>query len=237
MIKRILSATVVAGSLFASTATHAALVAQWDLTGQPGNQLTNTALVLASGITGGLMSRGAGLTSAAAGNSFSATGWNSQATDYMSLSLTVAAGTSLDLQTLSVGTRSSNTGPGSIGLFYSGDGFASAITTVAQPGTNFVNSAIDLSTLADVTGSVEFRFYQIGTTAAGGGTSTGSGTFRLTDYFNGGTDENLSLTGTLSSVSAVPLPAAAWLMVAGLGVLGASVRRKRPVATPTAAAA
>lgn len=237
MIKSVSAAAVLLGSLFSSTATHAALVAQWDLSGQLGSQVTSTALVLASGITGGLMSRGAGLTGSAAGNSFSSTGWNSQNTDYLSLSLTVAAGSSLDLQTLSFGTRSSGTGPGSIGLFYSGDGFTTAITTIAQPGTSFVNSAIDLTALADVTGALEFRFYQIGTTAAGGGTSSSTGTFRLTDYFNGATDENLSLTGTVSSVSAVPLPAAAWLMVAGLGALGASVRRKRPAATAAAAAA
>jgi hypothetical protein len=222
------------GALLFSSASQAALVAQWDLSGQAGNQVSSTALVLASGITGGLMSRGAGLTGSAAGNSFSSTGWNGQSTDYLSLTLNVAAGSSLDLQTLSVGTRSSNTGLGSIGLFYSGDGFTTAITTIAQPGTNFVNSAIDLTALADVTGALEFRFYQIGTTAAGGGTSTAAGTFRLTDYFNGATDENLSLTGTLSTASAVPLPAAAWLLVAGLGAMGAAVRRQRAAAGSTA---
>jgi hypothetical protein len=229
MIKSVSAAAVLLGSLFSSSATHAALVAQWDLSGQPGNQVTTTALVLASGITGGLMARGAGLSISPATNSFSSTGWNGQNTDYLSLSLTVAAGSSLDLQTLSFGTRSSNTGLGSIGLFYSGDGFTTAITTITQPGTNFVNSAIDLTALADVTGSLEFRFYQIGTTAAGGGTSSATGTFRLTDYFNGATDENLSLTGTLSTASAVPLPAAGWLLVAGLGAMGAAVRRQRAV--------
>ena len=222
------------GALLFSSASQAALVAQWDLTGQTGSQVSSTALVLASGITGGLMSRGAGLTSSAAANSFSSTGWNGQSTDYLSLTLNVAAGSTLDLQTLSVGTRSSNTGLGSIGLFYSGDGFTTAITTITQPGTNFVNSAIDLTALADVTGALEFRFYQIGTTAAGGGTSTAAGTFRLTDYFNGATDENLSLTGTLSTASAVPVPAAAWLLVAGLGVMGAAVRRQRAAAGSTA---
>lgn len=222
------------GALLFSNAAQAALVAQWDLTGQIGSQVSSTALVLASGITGGLMSRGAGLTGSAAGNSFNSIGWNGQSTDYLSLTLNVAAGSSLDLQTLSFGTRSSNTGPGSIGLFYSGDGFTSAITTIVQPGISFVNSAIDLTALADVTGALEFRFYQIGNTAAGGGTSSATGTFRLTDYFNGATDENLSLTGTVSSVSAVPLPAAAWLLVAGLGVMGAAAKRQRAATGSTA---
>ena len=184
--------------------------------------------MLASGITGGVISRGAGLTSSAALNSFSSAGWNSQSTDYVSLSLTVDAASSLDLQTLSLGTRSSNTGPGTWGLFYNGDGFSNAITTVSTaPGSVFVNSAIDLSALPNVTGALEFRLYQIGTTAANGGATNTAGTFRLTDYFNGSTDENLSLTGTLSSVSAVPLPAAAWLLLAGLGALGVTVRGRR----------
>jgi hypothetical protein len=235
MLKSVSVAAVLAASLFSSTATHAALVAQWDLSGQLGSQVTTTALVLASGITGGLMARGAGLGTSAAGNSFSSAGWNSQNTDYLSLSLTVAAGSSLDLQTLSFGTRSSGTGPGSIGLFYSGDNFTTAITTIAQPGTSNLYSAINLTALADVTGALEFRFYQIGTTAAvGGGTTSPLGTFRVTDYFNGATDENLSLTGTVSTASAVPLPAAAWLMLAGLGAMGAAVRRQRAAADSTA---
>jgi hypothetical protein len=52
-----------------------------------------------------------------------------------------------------------------------------------KTGTNCVNSAINLSALLDLTGAVEFRIIQIGTAAANGGATGGSGTFRVTDYF------------------------------------------------------
>ncbi|MCU0922668.1 MAG: hypothetical protein MUF16_20500, partial [Burkholderiaceae bacterium] len=102
--------------------------------------------------------------------------------------------------------RSSATGPGTIGLYYSGDGVTAALATFNQaPGANFVNSVVDLDSLPGLAGTVEFRLRQVGTTAANGGSTGANGTFRLTGYFESGVFErSAQFTG---SVTAIPEPA------------------------------
>jgi hypothetical protein len=64
--------------------------------------------------------------------------------------------------------RSSATGPGTIGLYYSGDGVTAALATFNQaPGANFVNSVVDLDSLPGLAGTVEFRLRQVGLAALG----------------------------------------------------------------------
>ena len=54
-----------------------------------------------------------------------------------------------------------------------GDAIATALTTFDQaPGSNFVNTIVDLSALPDLMGNVEFRVAQIGTAAANGGSTS-----------------------------------------------------------------
>jgi hypothetical protein len=70
----------------------------------------------------------------------------------------------------------------------------------------------------------------IGAGAANGGAATASaGTFRVTGYFeNGIFERDLQFTGTTEAIgAAIPLPAAAWLMLAGLGAMGAAARRRK----------
>lgn len=204
-------------------AASAQTVAQWDLLGAVGNE-PSRAGTAASNVTALNLTRGAGLTAiAVAANGFNSDGWTGEATDYISFGFNVAAGWQVSLSSLYVGSRSSNTGPGTLRLTYSGDGFASTLGTFNQaPGTNFVNQIINLNSLVNLQGNVEFRIYQVGSTSANGGSTGGTGTFRLTGYFVGGTfDRNLQFTG---SVTQVPTPAAAALFgMAGL----AGLRRRR----------
>ena len=74
--------------------------------------------------------------------------------------------------------------------------------------------------MANLTGTVEFRIYQVGNTAANGGTPETNRHFRLTNYFWGGVDQgNMSFSG-----SVVPAPGA--LALLGLGGLVGGRRRR-----------
>jgi hypothetical protein len=79
-------------------------------------------------------------------------------------------------------------------------------------------------------GTVEFRIGMIAGAAANGGAVAGAGTFRVGGYFeNGVFERDLQFTGTTEEIggAVVPLPAAAWLMLAGLGAIATTARRRK----------
>lgn len=217
----------VAAGLAASA--NAQLVASWNLQAAPGNQASQAPAAAAANVTGLAITRGAGLSASAAGNSISSSGWTQQSTDFFSFGFNVGAGFSVNLSSLVIGTRSSSTAPGTLALRYSGDGFTSTLFTFAQtstvdgsgnPGVGFLNSTINLSSLTGLTGLVEFRIFQVGTGSATGGTSASGGTFRITNFFSSGVDSgDLRFTGTV-----VPAPGA--LALVGLSGLVAGRRRR-----------
>lgn len=204
----------------AGVASAAVTVSQWDLTGAPGDQAFTVGSGVAN-VTASNLTRGAGLTGNTGANSLNSLGFTQEATDYVSLGFTVASGYGVDLNSFYFGARSSNTGPGLMGLYYNGDGFASPIAQFVMPsGSVFINQVVDLTALPVLTGNVEFRFKQIGNVAANGGTTSASGTWRVTAYFVNSTfDRNLQFTGDV-----VPTPGAVALL--GLGGLVAGRRRR-----------
>ncbi len=215
---KIFALAVLAAS--AGVASASVTISQWDLLNAPGNQVSSPGIGSAN-VAAMDLTRGTGLTASAASNSFSASGWTQQTSDYFSWGFTVDSGFQVNLDKLYIGTRSSNTGPGTMGLYYSGDGFSSLLHTFDQtPGSNFVNSVIDLSALPNLSGTVEFRVGQVGSGAANGGTTSASGTFRFSAYFFNNTfDRNLQFTGDV-----IPTPGAMALL--GLGGLVAGRRRR-----------
>jgi hypothetical protein len=216
--------TVVLAALVAVAGSAAAsneVITSWINFGQGGNQASSAVGTQAANVVGNVLTRGSGLTASAASNSLSASNWQfSDANDYFTFGFTVDAGYSVDLGSLWLGSRSSNTGPGLMGLFYSGDGFASSLHTFDQsPGSNFVNSIIDLSGLTGLTGTVEFRIAMLADVAANGGTVSSSGTFRVGDHFDGSNFTEMRFVGKV-----VPAPAS--LALLGLGGLVAGRRRR-----------
>jgi len=194
-------------------------IANWNMAGLTGTEAT--AAGTGSGVTALNATRGAGLTGATAANSMNASGWTGQATDYFSFGFTVGSGDSVNLSSLSIGTRASGTGPGSVGLFYSLNNYSAALATITQGNGTFVNSVINLSALQGLTGTVEFRLMAIGTNSAGGGTTTSGGTLRMTNFFSG--SPSVDQGGFFFTGEVVPAPGA----IALLGVAGLVGSRRR----------
>jgi hypothetical protein len=210
---------------------QAASIVEWDLLGAPGNQASTAASSAATNVTGLDLTRGSGLSGSGAKNSFSSTGFSgNDAGDYVEFGFSVDAGYSVDLDTLFIGTRSSNTGPGTLGLFSSQDGFSSSLFTFTQSGTAFNNQTVDLSALTGLTGTVNFRIYEIGDTQAdGSGATANTGTFRVGAYFeNGNFANNLGFSGTVNTLGGnpVPVPAAVWLLGSAVAGMAGVARRK-----------
>ncbi len=215
---------VLALALALSGTAGAATIVEWSLEGAPGNQATTAGQTALTGVVAGDLARGAGLNATGAANSFSSSGWTGQATDYYSFGFSLDAGTTVDLESLYIGTRSSGTGPGVVGLYWSGDNYLNSLTVFTQGSGTFLNSVVDLSSLPELSGNVEFRLVQFGTTSAGGGTTASGGTFRTTGYFTpAGFDRNMQITGT---VSVVPEPGTIALLLAGLATVGFVARRR-----------
>jgi len=145
--------------------------------------------------------------------------------DYIQFGFNVANGTTVNLNSLSIATQSSGTGPGTLGLYTSLDGFTNSLFTfLQQPGGNPVDSVIDLSSLGPITGPFSVRIIQIGNNAANGGTTGNAGTFRVADYFNNGTFFDIQFEGTTATVPepSTFLIAAMFIAVA----LGVHLRRR-----------
>lgn len=195
-------------------------IAAWDMFGQPGDQAASAATAAAANVTGNTMVRGAGLSPNVGGNSFNSAGWNGlDADDYIAFGFTVDAGFEVDLESLIIGSRSSGSGPGQLGLFYSGDGFSSNLYTFNQSGTNFLNAVIDLSALTGLTGNVEFRIRALSDLRADGGTGiSAQGTWRIADFFDGSNFTDTQFTGNV-----VPTPGA----IALFGAAGLAASRRR----------
>jgi hypothetical protein len=229
-IKKLTSMAVAGLFTVAAAATGAfayptADIAAWDTTGLLGTEaaVAGRGALHVSAIN---LTRGAGLTPSAAANNFGSTGWDGvDAGDYFEFGLTIESGYQASLNDLWIGSRSSSTGPGTIGFYSSLDGYANPFYTQIQPNGTYANTVIDLSALGPVNGSLFIRLYEIGNTQAdGAGDTAGTGTFRIGDYYDGIEFYDIVITGeTSQAASAVPLPNTVWML--GFGILSLAAAR------------
>lgn len=223
-MKRVLAALAMMLFMAAGSAP-AATVAEWDTTGALGTELSIAGSGSVNVIADSLV-RGSGLTPSSAANNFGAVGWNgTDPNDYYQFGISVANGYTTTLNELWISTRSSSTGPGTIGVYTSLDNYANPVYSITQPSAVYVNSKIDLSSLGAIVGAFSIRLMEIGDTAANGYPTAGTGTFRAGDYYDGSAFQDIILTGDTTPLP-TPIPAAAWLL--GSGLLGlAGIRRRR----------
>ena len=206
----------------------------FDFTAQPGNQAFQIPTVVATHVTATNLIRGNGLTASGAANSFSSSGWSpSDADDYVEFGLTVEHGYRANLTTLKFASRSSGTGPGTMALQSSRDGFGSNLLVWNQLNTADANILADLSGLGDQTGSLHFRIVALPGPSASGGSLSGAGTWRIGTTTTPGNTNFMLLEGTVSQLANVPEPSSILLLSLssiGLAARGLSYRsdRRRP---------
>jgi hypothetical protein len=182
----------IAAVLVFSSAQASALIIAWDVAGygSPVNDTLTASTIelnLATGDGFNYLSRGGGLTGAAAGSSFSSNHWNAgafnQNSSYIIFTIKPADGYELNLTSLQAAMNGSNTGPRNGRWGYSLDGgttftMSSDFTIpYAAPGSfNVVWDFDDFST----TNAVQFRYWGWGPVSiAGGATNASAGTERI----------------------------------------------------------
>jgi hypothetical protein len=142
------------------------MLGTWDLTSQPGSQVSSPAKMAAPGVTAGGLSRSAALVATSGTNSIAASNWTTGAmpdmTMYFTLSITPPAGCTVSMTGMAVDVASSGTGPTVAAVATSADAFAhtSPIST-ALPSTPTL--AVSKSATA-----IELRIYGYGAMAATG---------------------------------------------------------------------
>lgn len=205
--KTLLVAGVIVGVVGAVRA-NAALVT-YDITTSATAVTTIAGTTGVPGLTPSNLSRGTGLTSSGATNSFSSTGWNDLAAeDYTSFGFTLDSGVTVTLTTIDFTYTSSNTGPANMALRSSIDGFAANLATFTA--ANAVNNySLDVSSLGEISSSIEFRFVAVDASSVSGGAVAAAGTSRVRN--------SLAING-------IPEPASALLGAIGLFPL---LRRRR----------
>lgn len=195
---------------------QADLIAEWDFAGNVGDEVSDNADTLGSGISSAVIMRGAGITASANAGRFNANNWTQPDFagafangDYFSMTITADASSTFDVSDWAFKFERSSTGPTEWALYSSADAYNTAIDSYTALG----NSS-QADTLSGQTGlsSVTFRFYGWGNTATAGSAGFEGSGFDL--QFNG-------------TVTTIPEPTTIALIGLGLGGMLAIRRRAR----------
>ena len=197
-----------------------AQIATYDFTGALGSQASTAATGVDPNLTAADISRGAGVTAAAAGSCITSTGWATGTTlstannDYYTITLTPASGFGLNLTSLVFSTQISSQGPANASVRTSLDGFATDAGAFVPTTTNArVSIPLNGPSFTSITAPIEVRIYGYNAVASGG-------TFRI----GSGATPNLLVNG---SVAAIPEPTTLALLAFGGAGMMTRLRRKK----------
>lgn len=160
--------------------TFAGALASWDFTGEPGTQTSTAAGSNAPGVIATSVTRSSTLMSATGTNSINATSWPTASqrdlTAYYTLSITAPSGCTLDVSSLAIDAKSSNTGPMTAAVATNDDDFTTtASVSTTEPSTPALS-------IAGGSASLEIRIYGFDASAT-------TGTLRV--------QNTLAITGTI----------------------------------------
>lgn len=214
----IITGSMVAAVLVLAVSKSSAQIAAWDVSGSGSPAVaTLTATTSDPNLSAAPVLGRVDVGMTAAANSFNSSNWDITATlatndNYITFSVSAAAGYQLNMTSLSYAMNGSNTAPGTDQWGFSTDG---GVTWTMEDPFNMHQPAVSsLSNwdFADVSAtSVEFRFWAYGTNSIIGATSSIGGTTRINNIAG----NDLILNGT---VTAVPEPST--LTMIGLGMVG-----------------
>ncbi len=233
MLYRIVQGMVLFCSFSMSANSHAAMLLTWNTAGNTGLETTELSTSNLVGISASTLTLGSGITPTSNTNRFGGSSWFSTGNTAAGSTLAEAvsgdkyiefivaptagfnfSGTSFEF----IWDRTATTGPSSVTLRSSLDGFASnlgSVTGIPAGGTTVVRT-ISLAGVANVVSATTFRLYGYAGTGAGGtgGFDTGNTTVTPNVVFNG-------------SVALTPVPEASTLAFAAIGGVGVLARFRR----------
>jgi len=225
-MKRLFVTSIIALTLLKSA--DAAAILAWNTFGNAGTETTEPSFSNDAGVSAANLTLGAGVTAAANGNRFGGNAWfdtgdtnpttlaeSVAGNDYIQFIVTPVDGFSVSVTSFVFSWDHSSTGPGSLTLRSSADGFTSDLGGVTGLAASITTgNTINITTVPDFTTSTTFRLYGFGATA-----STGTGGFDTASSV-----VNVQLNGT---VDPVPEPTSIPLVVGGVGTLLLFRRRSR----------
>lgn len=177
---------------------------QWNTFGNTGSESTEPSVANDTRISSASLTKGSGVTNATNSNRFGGSNWfdtgDSNPTtlsesitgnDYIQFTVTPTSGSQFSVTSLVFSWDRSNTGPSSVALRYSIDGYSSDLGSVTSlPASLSTGNTISISGITDIISSVTFRLYGYNATGA-----TGTGGFDCTTNA-----VNVVLNGSASAI-------------------------------------
>jgi len=159
----------------ASGCAFTGVLATWSFSGETGSEISKAVASTAANITATDFTRGSGVTAVNGAGSMNSSNWptaaSADATKYYTVTITPAAGCTMDLTSVAIDAKSSTSGPATAGVGTDADQFAyGTVVSTTAPSTPALS-------VTGATGAVEIRVFAWSSVGA-------SGTFRVQNTFS-----------------------------------------------------